>query len=95
MIFINFVENAFKHGGFNDIFRIKINCSLKNKKYLTFEVINNFDPSKKKKIESGIGNENVLERLHLLFGKEFQFQHSTKLNYYIAKLEIPINYEEN
>ena len=95
MIFINFVENAFKHGGFNDIFRIKINCSLKNKKYLTFEVINNFDPSKKKKIESGIGNENVLERLHLLFGKEFQCQHSTKLNYYIAKLEIPINYEEN
>jgi LytS/YehU family sensor histidine kinase len=90
MLLIPFVENAFKHGiSFREPSHIKINFETKDKT-LNFDVYNSKhvkqenDPEKDK---SGIGLNNVKQRLELLYpgkheliiretGKEF-FVHLT------------------
>ncbi|EJL70837.1 sensor histidine kinase [Chryseobacterium populi] len=93
MIFITFIENAFKHGGYKGIIKIKINCNTENDQYFVFEVINNYVNSKEAFREGGIGIENVINRLKLLYQNEFELSQTSKLNYYIVKLKIPVNYE--
>jgi len=70
MLLIPFVENAFKHGiSFREASNIKVSLELKNKT-LFFDVSNSKhdqtsnDPEKDK---SGIGLNNVKQRLHLLY----------------------------
>lgn len=93
MIFINFIENSLKHGGYNDELKVKINCSIKDDKYLIFEIINNFVNSQQNKTSSGIGIENVIKRLKLLYHDDFTFSQRSKFNYYIIELKMPIKYE--
>lgn len=93
MIFINFIENAIKHGGYNEELRIKINCYIEDEKYLIFEVINNFVNSPLHKNTSGIGIENVVNRLKLLYQNDFNFRQRNKFNYFIIELKMPIKYE--
>lgn len=90
MIFITFVENAFKHGGYHGILKIKINCEVVENNYLIFEIINNFEHSQIDTFQKGIGIENIMNRLKLLYHNDYEFFHNTKLNYYIIKLKIPV-----
>lgn len=93
MIFITFVENAFKHGGYKGILKIKINCEVDKNNYLTFEIINNFTKSLIETFQKGIGIENITNRLKLLYQNDYEFMHQSKLNYYIIKLKIPTKHE--
>ncbi|MBS1550316.1 MAG: sensor histidine kinase [Bacteroidetes bacterium] len=93
MIFINFIENSFKHGGYQDELKIKINCYLESKNHLTFEVINNFVDSKSN--NNGIGIQNAIERLKILFNNQFEFHQFKKLNYFITRLSIPVSYDKS
>jgi hypothetical protein len=90
MLLIPFVENAFKHGiSFRERSHIKVSLEIKNNA-LYFDVYNSKHPQQEsdpEKDKSGIGLENVKQRLKLLYpnkhdltiretGKEF-FVHLT------------------
>lgn len=69
LLLISFIENAFKYGtdykGKTDI-RIRIKSIDKK---LDLEVINTFQPNKKNIKNSGIGLQNIKNRLNLLYQK--------------------------
>lgn len=95
LIFISLIENAFKHGGLNNPnLKIKVNCKIVDNKTLDFEVINNFVHSQNLKTKKGIGLTNTLKRLKLIYKNNYNLEQKTKFNYYIIRLQIPINNED-
>jgi two-component system LytT family sensor kinase len=95
LIFISMVENAFKHGGLNNRnLKIKINCKVIDHKWLKFEVLNNFVLSPSPNAKGGIGLANTKKRLKLIYKNDFSLKSSTKLNYHIIRLQIPIDHED-
>ncbi|WP_394344361.1 sensor histidine kinase [Flavobacterium franklandianum] len=94
LLFISLLENAFKHGGYNNSkLIIKINCKLADG-FLNFEIINNFVLSQSVKSSNGIGLTNTKKRLKLIFKNNFTLEHQVKFNYYIIQLQIPIYNED-
>jgi len=94
MLLISLVENAFKHGGFNNNnLKIKINCKIIDG-FLCFEIINNFVLSHSFKNTKGIGLTNTKKRLKLIFKNNFSLVHQVKWNYYIINLQIPLHNED-
>jgi len=91
MLFIPFVENAFKHGvaiGQSSAIDIAIVISGQ---HLTFTCINSIFSTKKMEDEkSGIGLENVKRRLDLLYPGKHNLQISEDGGKYIVKLEIDL-----
>lgn len=91
LLFINLLENAFKHGveGLTEDAFIHMELGIE-KKQLHFKIANNYDldsPDKK----GGIGLANLKKRLTLIFPKKHQFE-ITKINgRYTAKMVIPIH----
>lgn len=95
LIFISMVENAFKHGGANNPnLKIKINCKVIDHKWLKFEVLNNFVLSQNPTAKGGIGLANTKKRLKLIYKNDFSLKSTTKLNYHIIRLQIPIDNED-
>ncbi|MDN3672708.1 sensor histidine kinase [Flavobacterium branchiarum] len=95
LIFISLIENAFKHGGLNNPnLKIKVNCKIIDNKILDFEVINNFVHSQNLNTKKGIGLTNTLKRLRLIYKNSYNLESKTKFNYYIIRLQIPINNED-
>jgi len=95
LIFISLVENAFKHGGVNNSnLKIKINCKVIDNKMLDFEILNNFVISQNLSSKGGIGLVNTKKRLKLIYKNNFSLKDTTKLNYYIIRLQIPIDNED-
>ena len=93
LLFISLLENAFKHGGFNNNkLKIKVNCKIIDDA-LHFEIINNFVLSQSFKSLKGIGLTNTRKRLKLIFKNNFSLEHQVKFNYYIIRLQIPIHNE--
>lgn len=93
LLFISLIENAFKHGGYNNRnLKIKINCKIVNNT-LRFDIINNFVLSQSFNSPKGIGLTNTKKRLKLLFKNNYVLEHTIKFNYYIVQLQIPINNE--
>ncbi|MDJ1495107.1 histidine kinase [Cytophagaceae bacterium DM2B3-1] len=91
MLLIPFVENAFKHGiSLNERswIKIKLECDQET---IRFEVRNSMhlhksnDPEKEK---SGIGLQNVLERLNLLYKHKHQFNAHGDGNEFVVQLVI-------
>jgi len=94
LLFISLLENAFKHGGFNNNkLKIKINCKIVDD-FLYFEIINNFVLSQSFKSPKGIGLINTKKRLKLIFKNNFTLENKVKFNYYIIQLQIPIYNED-
>lgn len=94
LLFISLLENAFKHGGYNNNnLKIKINCKIIGER-LHFEILNNFVLSPSFKIQKGIGLTNTKKRLKLIYKNNFSLEQQVKFNYYIIQLQIPI-YNEN
>jgi LytS/YehU family sensor histidine kinase len=94
MLLIPFVENAFKHGiHVNEQSWIRINlcCDTNN---IRFEVRNSRhqamdnDPEKE---HSGIGLDNVKERLHLFYQNRHQLQYGPEGNEFVITLSIQTN----
>jgi len=69
MLFIPFVENAFKHGKKNVISPGVTILLEHNQQFIKFEVINYFDEpvSSQKPVTEGIGLNNIRRRLELLY----------------------------
>jgi hypothetical protein len=91
MLFIPFVENAFKHGvaiGQTSVITIAIIISGQ---HLTFTCANTIYTAKKMENEkSGIGLENVKRRLDLLYPGKHNLLISDDGGKYIVKLEIDL-----
>lgn len=96
LLFIPFIENAFKHGiSYRDKSFIKVKMNTDDKK-ISFICENSITADKKEKHDenhSGIGLENVKKRLHLLFpGKHILNIHSTS-DIFTVSLEIELKKE--
>lgn len=95
LLLISLIENAFKHGGINNNnLKIKINFKIVDNTMLHFEIINNFVFSQPIKSKNGIGLSNTKKRLKLIYKNNYQLIHQIKFNYYIIRLQIPINNED-
>ena len=90
LLFIVFVENAFKHGiSYNSasFIRIDVECDQKN---VFCSVVNSRNPAKTPN-KAGIGLDNVTKRLDLIYGKEYSLKiDDSKPEQYSIKLTIPI-----
>ncbi len=90
MLFINFVENAFKHGNLDaDEGIVEINL-LTNEKELLFTCKNNFDDTGIKDATTGIGLENIEKRLALLYPGQYDLTTIKKGKDYKVRLHIQI-----
>ena len=94
LLFIPFIENAFKHGiSYREKSFIHISLKMDDDK-IVFSCKNSLGkPSEEKPVEnhSGIGLENVKKRLNLLFPGEHKLDITQTNNEYNVYLEILIN----
>ena len=90
MLFITFVENAFKHGisyrsaSFIDI-RLRADGD-----HLIFTCRNSKAPQGEKKQEGGVGLQNARRRLQLIYGSNYQLSIDDQADTYNILLEIPL-----
>ncbi len=91
MLFIAFVENAFKHGTPIDGF-LDINIELKtNKTQLLFTIQNTINKKDLSRESHGIGLENTKKRLETLFPNSYTLQYTEEGAIYKVYLEIQLN----
>jgi two-component system LytT family sensor kinase len=92
MLFIPFLENAFKHGvSIGHHARIDIDISVHEKKLIF--TCENTDHSEVKKLEEekgGIGLENVRRRLELLYPGSYKLQAGPSAGKYAVNLQIEL-----
>lgn len=91
MLFVSLIENAFKHG-----------ITANKKCYLNFEMSfsnntvyfksenTNYPKSDQDRSGSGIGIENLIHRLNLIYPKQHSYKSSIKDNIYKVELEITL-----
>ena len=99
LIFINFAENAFKHGvSYRHHSFVNINLEILNNKRLRFTCVNSLYNSEKpeesaKKEHTGIGLKNIKRRLEVLYGTEYSLAvyKDNETNTFNVELEIPVN----
>jgi len=88
LLFINLLENAFKHGVENlragAFVHVKL-IALDDTVY--FKVVNNFDPEELNE-QPGIGLENLKRRLALAYPKKHTYSYSKENNIYKAELKL-------
>lgn len=93
LLFINLLENAFKHGAETLTEHAYIHLKLLSKpEQLIFTIENNFEKEAvKKKSRKGIGIENLKRRLDLLFPNSHYYQTISKNNVYKTYVKIQLN----
>lgn len=94
LIFEPFIDNAFKHGlpGTEKSDYINIIFNFEKPGWLSFNLENNYEePYYNKKIHSGIGLQNVKQRLKLLYQpNEFNLIINKKNHTYLISLELKL-----
>jgi hypothetical protein len=91
LLLLPFIENCFKHGVIeNNELNVLIAFEVTQKNVLNFSVINNYNVSTQNKKKHGIGNENVLRRLELLYQDNFTLVIKTEKQNYIVTLSIQL-----
>ncbi|MDW5290003.1 sensor histidine kinase [Formosa sp. PL04] len=91
LLFLNFVENCFKHGLKNsDKVTVRMSIKILQKDYLEFTLVNSFKSNPDITSEQGIGIVNTKRRLNLLFGSNYILENTIKDNTYNLFLKIPI-----
>ena len=87
MLLVPFIENAFKHGiGMVKEPFIQITLTVKEQQ-LDFRVMNNYNPANQSKDRhSGIGLNNVKNRLELLYANNYQLNIDNKNDIYSVHL---------
>jgi len=90
LIFIHFIENAFKHGiSYRENSFINIKLNVQDEKIL-FECKNSIPKiAKPSREKGGLGIENIRKRLDLLYGSRARLDLRIEENTYIAELTIP------
>jgi two-component system LytT family sensor kinase len=92
MLFMAFIENAFKHGGrIDDFLDISVLLSVTNTSLL-FTIENTVNVNKDLKINHGIGLNNTRKRLETLYPDSFELT-TTKTDT-LFTLKLIINYED-
>jgi len=88
MVFIPFIENAFKHSSnkkIEDAIIIKVNIEDET----TSLYCNNFfNPDAKKNDHGGLGNELIEKRLNLIYGDDHTLKHQVEKDRYIVELKV-------
>ena len=93
LLFVSFVENAFKHGiSYQSESFIMVSLNVREG-YISFSCINskhetNQDP------HSGIGLENTRKRLRLLYQDNYTFNINENAKTYEVLLKLPVNYDK-
>lgn len=88
MLFISFIENAFKHGNIIDGYlSIDINFEYYEENKLEFTIKNSFIKNSELSSE-GIGLKNIKKRLDLLYNNNHTLYNSINDNYFKVKLII-------
>lgn len=91
MLFLPFIENAFKHG-LKNTDRMKLSISFeKFQNELIFMSKNNYEEEPKLTKTDGIGIKNVKRRLQILYPKNFTLNITQKNNEYLVLLKIPLS----
>lgn len=95
LLFINILENAYKHGVDSQSHGQYIHFELKTTaKRIEFNLENNFDPNivkaKKRPDSGGLGLENLQRRLQLLFPEKHRFISNDKGNSYYCHVSIDL-----
>ena len=89
LLFISFIENAFKHGvSYNNETIINIRLYQKNGKVF-FSCDNTMPAKKSNAVQGGVGLANVRRRIELLYGEEYSLHITDKDNIYSVTLIIP------
>ncbi|MEI6753672.1 MAG: histidine kinase [Paludibacter sp.] len=89
LLFISFIENAFKHGGGNEQ-RSKIVISFCFEvKILVFKCFNLKSNSKTTEDRGGSGLENSKNRLNMFYGERYSLSISSMEKYFDVTLKIP------
>ena len=90
LLFVSFIENAFKHGvSSNRNSTIDIHLS-QDKDTIIFECNNtNYPKSDKDQSGSGVGLENSRRRLDLLYGEKYTWEQFVENDIYHIKITIP------
>ncbi len=89
LIYITFLENAFKHG-ISYSKESYINFKVAYDQYFIYSVIQNSNHHVKTESGSGIGLENVKKRLELIYGSSFKMKITENQNDFKVELQIPI-----
>jgi two-component system LytT family sensor kinase len=88
MLFLPFIENAFKHGIIENDHPIKIVITTKNNK-LFFECQNSYNINgKSEQTESGFGISNIIKRLDLLYPSNYALNIEKEKGIYVVSLTL-------
>ncbi len=87
MLFIPFVENAFKHGVDNRGGNIQIKMLVKGNT-LSFDMINRISQAQNKDAVSGIGLANVRKRLDLLYPNRYKLEYKETNGNFVVHLHL-------
>lgn len=96
LIFIPLVENSFKHGNIEQVKNAWVKIYLKtNPQYLEFTIINTINPpdsqpSTLPKYSSGIGLDNVKQRLQLHYPNQHEFHLIQSDKVFTVYVKIPL-----
>ncbi|WP_405226456.1 sensor histidine kinase [Dokdonia sp. Asnod1-B02] len=91
MLFIAFIENAFKHGSPHDsILHIKISLEVSDKQ-LHFSIKNTIKEDSSPKENHGLGMQNSIKRLETLYPNAYALNTHTSKGWYYLELIININ----
>jgi LytS/YehU family sensor histidine kinase len=93
LIFITFLENAFKHGVSNDNPKAWVNISIELKDGQCIYIVENSKSPDKKDVseKSGIGLQNVQRRLELSYPEKHELTFEEKEDRYRVKLNLIID----
>lgn len=90
LLFLVFIENAFKHGiSFRDESYVSVSIEL-NEGNVCFNCLNSVHPTTTKH-KPGIGLENVKRRLELIYGTSYTLKTESNQSSYSVNLTIPLN----
>jgi len=94
LLFVIFLENAFKHGVETLRDNAIVDLQLTEKEGIVkFYVLNNYD-HEERRLSNGLGLENIKRRLKLLFGNNYKLEIVDQENTYRVYLTINLNYLE-
>lgn len=90
MLFIPFVENAFKHGAIiDDYLTVEIQLEIKEER-LMFESTNSYRGKEEGLTSIGLGLQNIEKRLELLYGENYELKSNASTKKYSVDLIIKL-----
>ena len=95
MMFLPFVENAFKHGSIiNGIMRVEMKLNIKNE-HIIFSIKNTSIHEAELENKKGLGLDNIRKRLELNYEENYELSTIQKDDCYEVYLKIPQKIKDN